>query len=174
MDVSFEITGLDSIAQGSERVKQAVADEINKAVYASAQKVSTEAKKSILDGNKSGRIDNRRRSGSVIGTAVNFNNGVVAAEGSFRGGFHRASAPGEAPASDTGRLVNSINSYAVGNGEAISVAGRGTVKYATMLEFGTSKMAARPFMFPALEKSKAWISARIQDAVRRGIEAAKK
>ena len=143
MDFSFRIEGLDAITQASDRVKQAVADELNKAVYASAQKVSSEAKRSLLDGNKSGRI---YKHGSVL---------------------HRASAPGEAPASDTGRLVNSINSYAVGNGEAISVAGRGTVKYAAMLEFGTIKIAPRPFMLPALEKSRAWIGERLNKAVRK-------
>lgn len=151
MDFSFKIEGLEQIARASDGVRQAVADEINKAVYASAQKVSTEAKKSLLDGNKSGRVYKRR---SVS---------------------HRASAPGEAPASDTGRLVNSINSYAVGNGEAISVAGRGTVKYATLLEFGTSKIAPRPFMFPALEKSRAWIAERLNQAVRKAaIDSVKK
>jgi hypothetical protein len=36
-----------------------------------------------------------------------------------------------------------------------------------MLEFGTRNMAARPFMFPALEKSKDWIRERLQQAVRR-------
>ena len=143
MDFSVKIEGLDKIANASASFRQAVADEVNKAVYASAQKVSTEAKKSIQGGNKSGRTYKRR---------------TVS---------HRASAPGEAPASDTGRLVNSINSYALGNGEAISVAGRGTVKYATMLEFGTTKIAARPFMLPALEKSKAWITERFNKAVRK-------
>ena len=81
---------------------------------------------------------------------------------------HQASAPGEAPASDTGRLVNSINSYmdTIEDDSAFVVAGRGTVKYARALEFGTTKMAARPFMFPALEKSKAWIQERLAKAVR--------
>lgn len=143
MEFSFKIEGLDKIASATEAVRQAVADEVNKAAYASAQKVSAEAKKSILDGQKSGRVYKRR---SVT---------------------HRASAPGEAPASDTGRLANSINSYPVGNGEAISVAGRGTVNYAAMLEFGTSKVAPRPFMFPALEKSRVWIEERFNKAVRK-------
>ncbi len=144
MDISFKIEGLDRIEAATAQVRQAVADEINKAVFASAQKVAAEAKKSIMDGNKSGRVYKRR---SVT---------------------HKASAPGEAPASDTGRLVNSINAYALKDGEAIAVAGRGTVKYAAMLEFGTSKIAPRPFMFPALEKSKAWIAERLNKAVRKG------
>lgn len=150
MDFSFQIDGLDALEQQSTRVRQSVANEINKAVYASAQKVATEAKKSILDGKKSGRFYRLRTV------------------------EHRASAAGEAPASDTGRLVNSIQSYATGNGEAITVAGRGTVHYAPLLEFGTARMAARPFLFPALEKSKAWIRQRLADALRRGLERAGK
>ncbi|WP_435007987.1 HK97-gp10 family putative phage morphogenesis protein [Tundrisphaera lichenicola] len=145
MDFSVKIEGLPALAQNSERIKQNIADEVNKAVFASAQKVASDAKRSITSGQKSGRTYRRR-------TVT-----------------HQASAPGEAPASDTGRLVNDINAYLKGGGEAFTVAGRGTVVYARMLEFGTRLMAARPFFFPALEKNKAWIRDRIQDAVRRGL-----
>jgi HK97 gp10 family phage protein len=145
MDFSVKIEGLDKITGASAEIRQAVADEINKAVFASAQQIRTEAIKSIQNGQKTGRLYKRR---------------TVS---------HRASAPGEAPASDTGRLVNSITAFNNGGGEAMTIAGRGTVIYAAMLEFGTSKMGARPFMLPALEKSKAWITARLQDALRRGL-----
>jgi HK97 gp10 family phage protein len=145
MEFSVQIEGLDRIAGATAEVKQNVANELNVAVYAAAQQIRTEAIKSIQDGNKSGRIYKRR---SVT---------------------HRASAPGEPPASDTGRLVGSITAYANGGGEAMTVAGRGTALYAPLLEFGTSKIAPRPFMLPALEKSKAWISNRLQDALRRGL-----
>ena len=145
MDFSVTIEGLDKLGNASAQIRQAVAEEISAAVFASAQQIRTEAIKSIQDGEKTGRVYKRR---SVT---------------------HRASAPGEAPASDTGRLVNSIQAYNSGGGEAFTVAGRGTVGYAAMLEFGTSKMAPRPFMLPALEKSKAWITARLQDALRRGL-----
>ena len=69
---------------------------------------------------------------------------------------HRASAPGEAPAIDTGILRFSI---AVKIGDSglsatIGVHELTKVKYARPLEFGTQKMAARPFVFPALEKNK--------------------
>ena len=37
MDFSFEISGLDRLAQASEQVRRAVILEINKGVYASAQ-----------------------------------------------------------------------------------------------------------------------------------------
>jgi HK97 gp10 family phage protein len=65
-----------------------------------------------------------------------------------RGVVHRASAPGEAPASDTGRLVNSITtSYDL---EQLSGTVQAGTEYAPWLEFGTAKMEPRPFMRPAL------------------------
>jgi len=63
--------------------------------------------------------------------------------------------------------VNSLHAEAGDPGEALAIAGSSSVKYATMLEFGTSKMAARPFLIPALEKSKAWIADRLNRAVRK-------
>lgn len=148
MEFSVKIEGLDRIERSTDAIKARAKNEIEKALYASAKRVEGDAKRSILSGEKTGRIYRR---GSIV---------------------HRASAPGEAPASDTGRLVNSINSYlnrAAGGLEAFIVAGRGTVRYARMLEFGTIKMAARPFMFPALEKNKAWISDRIQQAMQKAL-----
>lgn len=142
MDFNVTIEGLDKIAQSSDRIKQAVAQQIDIALYASAEHVATEYKISILNGQKSGREYKRR---SVI---------------------HRASAPGEAPASDTGRLVNAIHIILETAGTAIM---RVATAYAMLLEVGTSKMAARPAAVPAMEKSKAWITNRLQDALRRAV-----
>lgn len=62
---------------------------------------------------------------------------------------HTASAPGDAPAVDTGRLRGSIAAnqlapyrWRVGT----------NVKYAAFLEFGTRRIAPRPFMRPSLEE----------------------
>lgn len=63
-------------------------------------------------------------------------------------GSHRASAPGEPPASDTGRLVSSIRWEFTGSRLAIRVIA-GT-EYAAYLEFGTSIMASRPFLRRAI------------------------
>lgn len=66
---------------------------------------------------------------------------------------HRASAPGQAPATDTGRLVGSITASINGKTAEVSA----SAEYATFLEFGTQDMEARPFLFPALEKERpAW------------------
>ncbi len=65
---------------------------------------------------------------------------------------HRSSAAGEPPATDTGFLVNNIALKIDMDGLGANVESR--ANYSTFLEFGTSKMAARPFMQPALEENK--------------------
>ncbi len=144
MEFSVQVEGLERIAKATREVQENIDRELNVALFASAKYVERQAKQSIVSGEKSGRTYKRR---SVT---------------------HQASAPGEAPASNTGRLVNSINSYLVKEkNTALVVAGRGTVKYAALLEFGTRLMAARPFMFPALESSRDWIRERLAAAVRK-------
>ncbi len=66
-------------------------------------------------------------------------------------GSHRASAPGEPPANDTGRLVGSIRWEFTGSRLAIRVVA-GT-EYASFLEFGTSIMAPRPFLRRAIRET---------------------
>lgn len=60
---------------------------------------------------------------------------------------HRASKPGDPPATDTGRLKTSINIQQLG-----PYKGRvGTnVRYALLLEFGTPRVKARPFVRPVM------------------------
>lgn len=64
-------------------------------------------------------------------------------------GLHQASAPGESPAIDTGALVNSIRTEADGLSAVVGVG----QEYGVYLEFGTVKMASRPFMGPAFERA---------------------
>ena len=73
---------------------------------------------------------------------------------------HQASASGQFPASDTGFLANNIITNMQGNGlegEVISQA-----EYSQYLEYGTSKMGARPFMQPSLEQNRPKIRARLR------------
>jgi HK97 gp10 family phage protein len=66
---------------------------------------------------------------------------------------HRASAPGQAPATDTGRLAGAIKADI--NGKKAEVVA--DTEYAAWLEFGTQDMEPRPFMVPAMEKERpAW------------------
>ncbi|MGB1215973.1 MAG: hypothetical protein ACPG4X_21580 [Pikeienuella sp.] len=68
-----------------------------------------------------------------------------------RGGVvHQASASGEAPMSDTGRLANATLFEADPSTLSVSVVNRSL--YAPMLEFGTRNIAPRPAWTPAAEE----------------------
>lgn len=81
---------------------------------------------------------------------------------------HVASAPGEFPATDTGTLVRSV----IGETEKETleaICSTGTL-YAKWLEFGTRKMAARPFLRPTLEVVSEKAGKIIRDSVRRAVQ----
>lgn len=83
-----------------------------------------------------------------------------------RGVVHQASAPGEAPASDTGTLVNArrieLNEADV-SGKLIF-----SSKHALPLERGTLRIAPRPFGRRSLMES----ADQVLNAIRRGVAAA--
>lgn len=109
-------------------------------IVAATEDVRNEALRLILDTPKTGRIYRRR------------------------GVEHQASAPGEAPANDTGRLVNSIRTTY----DLPTLVGRivASTAYAAFLEYGTSRMEPRPYMRPALFNRRPQIEATIASAVR--------
>jgi hypothetical protein len=100
---------------------------LSQIIRKAALDVEANAKVAIQTGTKSGRLYRR---GSRV---------------------HQASAPGEAPATDTSFLVNSIGMRPAGK-DAYEV--KAAAKYALPLEVGTARVAARPFMVPALLKVK--------------------
>lgn len=63
-------------------------------------------------------------------------------------GRHQASAPGEPPAADTGRLASGIT-LEIADDEALVIS---NAAYSAALEFGTRFMEPRPFMMPAYVK----------------------
>lgn len=84
-----------------------------------------------------------------------------------RGGVvHQASAPGQSPASDTGALMGSIYSEQEGRFRW-SVGSR--LVYALYLEYGTVKMAARPYFRPAVEDMMKEFRSRLQAALARAV-----
>jgi len=73
---------------------------------------------------------------------------------------HKASAPGEYPATDTGNLVSKISMIVQPFlGEVTSSA-----EYSKHLEYGTTYMQARPFMFPSLESNRRQIVQKFKKA----------
>jgi HK97 gp10 family phage protein len=85
-----------------------------------------------------------------------------------KGAMHQASAPGEFPAADSGRLHQSLTTAPVENGPQRFVVQTGAnTPYATHLELGTAKMAPRPFMGPAFDENLEKNKTRIRNAVAR-------
>jgi HK97 gp10 family phage protein len=105
-----------------------------------ADVMANEMKKSILTGAKSGQ--------------QYFSNGKR----------HQSSAPGQAPANNTGALVRSIKVKKNGREATISI----EKDYAIYLEFGTSKMRPRPFIIPAFLKTKKWFSDKLKAIASKG------
>ena len=75
---------------------------------------------------------------------------------------HRASAPGQAPASDTGALLDSI--YHEREGRLTAVAGS-RMAYAAYLEFGTTKIDPRPAWVPEVEEERPRFLMALEDAI---------
>jgi phage gpG-like protein len=50
-------------------------------------------------------------------------------------------------------------------GEVVAYVGT-NVEYADDLEFGKGRIAPRPFMFPAIERNKAWIKEKLKSVVK--------
>lgn len=78
-------------------------------------------------------------------------------------GGGRPSAPGEPPRRDTGRLRDSVFVRPAARGPGAEV-GCG-LDYGAHLEFGTRRMAARPWLAPALEAARPRVRARLARAV---------
>ena len=129
MNIQLKVTNLKKVLSQLNRLGKDMEQPFQEVVKGGAQLIRGEAIKSIQSGAKSGVMYqkyNPRRE-------------------------HRASAPGQSPASDTGNLVSKIivkqKSADVTNVES-------NANYSAFLEYGTSKMEPRPFMLPAFEKSK--------------------
>lgn len=66
---------------------------------------------------------------------------------------HTASAPGQYPASDTGRLLGSVRMELPTSARLVGRVGT-AVDYGAYLEFGTSRMTARPWLLPSFNRAK--------------------
>ena len=80
---------------------------------------------------------------------------------------HQASAPGEAPATDTGRLASGVDFRRDG---PMSATVGSQVAYAAMLEFGTSRIAPRPAWVPAVEAMRPKYIERLEAALARAAQ----
>jgi HK97 gp10 family phage protein len=144
---NIRIEGLDDALSALDRLGADGRREGARAVAQSVQKVRADAIKSIQRGGKSGRLYERGKGRNLSPT-------------------HRASAPGEAPATDTGTLVGSIS--AVSSGLSGKVGSR--LQYSFWLEYGTRRMGARPFLRPTVEQNSQFIIDAFERAMKRATE----
>lgn len=86
--------------------------------------------------------------------------------GSISGKGHVASRPGEPPNRDTGTLDRNIETTIVA-AAVPTVHVTSEAPYAAPLEFGTSRMEARPYMRPATAKKKGAATAHVARAARK-------
>ena len=103
------------------------------------------------------RKDIKRKLTAIVGYGLNeirntAVNGIMKGtkSGAIRPDGSQASAVGEYPATDTGFLQSNIYVQKSPSGLSGSVVSQ--AKYSSALEFGTSKMGARPFMQPSAEE----------------------
>ncbi len=80
---------------------------------------------------------------------------------------HQASAPGEAPATDTGRLASSVVFSRAGR---LAAEVETEVAYGAMLEFGTQNIAMRPAWRPAVEAMQPKFQKRLEAALRKAMK----
>lgn len=124
--ISIKVENLDAVMQAIAQYGKKAEAELSKAVNATALTINGEIKKAIQSPPKTGAIYMRR------------------------GKKHQASAPGEAPATDTGALVSSIT-YKQEAPLTATVSSR--LDYAYYLEFGTRSIDPRPSWVPAVERN---------------------
>jgi HK97 gp10 family phage protein len=84
--------------------------------------------------------------------------------GAVSGKNHVPSRPGEPPKNDSGVLANNIETTQEG---PLKVVVSSNAPYARHLEFGTSKMAERPYMRPAARKKRQEVVQLVRAAIRK-------
>ena len=142
------VRGRRELVEKLGKISAATVQEVRRALLRGGLRVENRAVQGIIDPPKTGRIYRSRGNKKKM---------------------HQASAPGQFPAADTGELHTGItHAEASAPQGVIRVEVGANAPYALALELGTSKMAPRPFMAPALSENTPAIRNDIAAAVRRG------
>ena len=103
----------------------------------------------------------------AAGEAIQVEAQISITTGAQSGKNHTPSAPGEAPNNDSGVLANNIETT---QAAPLVVEVSSNAPYAAALEFGTSKMAARPYMGPARDAKRKEVTQLVRNAVDRAVK----
>ena len=140
MTVSISLSGSKELQAALRKAGDDVRREVSDVVLGTAIELRADVVQSIQRGPASGRTYKKSNPTRV----------------------HTASAPGQPPMSDTGRLANSVTFDRVGD---LTASVGSTLAYAVHLEYGTSRMAARPFFRPAVEKMRPKFLSKLESAI---------
>ena len=142
MTVTISLEGSEQLQRELRRLSDDLREEAGKTVLATAVEMRADIVKSIQSGPASGQT--YRKSNPTR--------------------THTASAPGQPPMTDTGRLANSITFDRIGD---LTATVGSELIYAPWLEYGTSRMASRPFFRPAVERMRPVYIGKLEDIIRR-------
>ena len=124
--MSVKVTGMRDFQSQIKKLGAAFSDAVEQGTFVTAQEIRTYAIQSIQEVSSGRQVQRSRQGGGTY--------------------THTAAAEGQAPNTDTGKLVASIAADKVGKA-TYSVGS--ALPYASWLEFGTTKMGARPWLIPA-------------------------
>jgi hypothetical protein len=144
-EIKITVQNLAAVERALAQYGAKAEAEIAKAVTAAALTITNDIKRAIQGPPKTGRIYKRGKLGRN----------------------HQASAPGEAPATDTGALVNSI---AYKQETKLSAIVSSRLNYAPWLEYGTRRIAPRPSWRPAVDKNTPLFQKLVDAAIRRAAQ----
>jgi len=130
--MTVEFVNLNTFQKRLDAKKKIAKEKVFVSLQRSADEVRNHAVKSILRGNPTGVLYKKYRPRRD----------------------HRASAEDQPPASDTGFLASNISATVKKSPLVMVGEVRSAAKYSKHLEYGTATMGKRPFMRPALIKSR--------------------
>jgi len=140
----IEISGTEEVAQALRQYGQKAERAVFEAVLKTAIDVNGDIKKRIQRGPKTGKVYQK----------YNPRREHQASDGEKK----------EAPATDTGRLVNSIDFKMEG---PLTATVSSLLAYAAYLEFGTQNIAPRPAWVPSVEAARPKFKKRLEEALRK-------
>lgn len=148
--MTIRLLGTARLMKKLEKMSIDVTKEVREEVARGAILIQNESRRAVQKGSKTGRLYKRGKK------------------------YHQASAKGESPATDSGRLVSHINFYIFRKGLSakVGVTDMSDVRYARRLEFGGRDkrgvyIAPRPYIRPALRRHGKKIINRIERAVKK-------
>lgn len=139
-DLTISVSNIKAVQDALRLYGEKAERNLQKAIEATALTINRDVKNDIQRGAKTGIVYRRR------------------------GVQHRASSPGEAPATDTGTLVSSIY-YEQETPFSATVGSR--LAYAAYLEFGTLRIEPRPSWLPATERNRDKFNNLVEEGMRR-------